>query len=183
MYWTDVGTDRIEKSTMDGNSRTTLISTGLSNTYGLTLDYNSQTLYWADYSYNRIESSNVNGSNRRSINYARDPWGITFYAGVLYWTDTYYDRVYSYSVTSQSSAPLTGYLGNSPYGIRVISEESQPLGENYISSFIQLIIIVGFVSIVSKTLLGLTNRFFHIYSYMCVLYMAAPHFSSAASIT
>ena len=133
MYWTDVGTDRIEKSTMDGNSRTTLISTGLSNTFGLTLDYNSQTLYWADYSTNRIESSNVNGLNRRTVVSARDPWGITFYSGVLYWTDTYYDRVYSYSVSSSLASVLTvtSYLGNSPYGIRVVSEDSQPLGENY----------------------------------------------------
>ena len=133
MYWTDVGTDRIEKSTMDGNSRTILISTGLSNTFGLTLDYNSQTLYWADYSANRIESSNVNGLNRRTVVSARDPWGITFYSGVLYWTDTYYDRVYSYSVSSSLTSVLTvtSYLGNSPYGIRVISEDAQPLGENY----------------------------------------------------
>ena len=132
MYWTDVGTDRIEKSTMDGNSRTILISTGLSNTFGLTLDYNSQTLYWADYSLNRIESSNVNGLNRQTVASVSYPWGITFYSGVLYWTDTYFDRVYSYSVISSPASVLqvTGYLGDSPYGIRVVSKDAQPLGEN-----------------------------------------------------
>jgi len=132
MYWTDAGADRIEKSTMDGNSRTTIISSGLSNTFGITLDYESQTLYWTDTSTNRIESSDVNGLNRRTIVTGRDPWGIAFYSGILYWTDTYYDRVYSYSVTSSSASVLqvTGNIGSNPYGIRVLSKDTQPLGKN-----------------------------------------------------
>ena len=59
MYWTDAGTNRIEGSTMDGNSRTVIHSSGLSNVYGLTLDYQNQTLYWVDYSNNRIERSSM----------------------------------------------------------------------------------------------------------------------------
>ena len=131
MYWTDVGTDRIEKATMDGNSRTIIHSSSLSNALGLTLDYQSQTLYWSDYSYNRIETSDVNGLNRRTIvSNLRDPWGITFYAGVLYWTDIYFDRIYSYSVTSSSASVLqvTGSFGSNPYGLRVVSINNQPLG-------------------------------------------------------
>ena len=116
---------------MDGNSRTTIHSSSLSSALGLTLDYQSQTLYWSDYSYNRIETSDVNGLNRRTIvSNLRDPWGITFYAGVLYWTDTYFDRIYSYSVTSSSASVLqvTGNIGNNPYGLRVVSINNQPLG-------------------------------------------------------
>ncbi len=129
MYWTDVRTDRIERATMDGNSRTVLHSTGLSNAYGLTLDYDNQILYWVDYSYRRIESSSVDGSNRTVIISHRYPWAVTFYDGVLYWTDTTYRRIYSYSVsTTPSSVQTVIYIGSNPYDIRVLSEERQPLG-------------------------------------------------------
>lgn len=131
MYWSDVGTDRIERATMDGNFRTTLHSTGLSVVYGLTLDYDSQTLYWADASYNRIESSGVNGSNRQIIvSSLRDPWGLTFYEDVLYWTDTSFDSIYSLDVANSSAlVPQTiSYLGGDSYDIRIVSEDRQPLG-------------------------------------------------------
>ena len=132
MYWTDVGTDRIERATMDGNSRTVLHSSGLSTVYGLTLDYQNQTLYWVDYSYNRVERSSVTGSDRVVVRTGlRDPWGVTYYSGRVYWTDWYYDRIYSTSVTSSSSiVSVTSSLGGNPYGIHILSEERQPLGQS-----------------------------------------------------
>lgn len=134
MYWTDIGTDRIERSTMDGNFRTVLHSSGLSTVYGLTLDYQNQTLYWVDYSNNRIEKSSVTGSNRVVVRTGlRDPWGVTYHAGRLYWTDWYYDRIYSTSATSPSSiTTLTSSLGGNPNGIHVLTEERQPFGWLYI---------------------------------------------------
>lgn len=129
MYWTDVGSDTIERASMDGKFRTVLHSTGLAYAYGLTLDYESQTLYWADQHFNRIESSAVNGSDRQVIvSNLRDPFGLAFYQGILYWTDTRYSRLYSFS-TEDSSAPLTASLGYLPYYIQVVSEERQPLGK------------------------------------------------------
>ena len=115
---------------MDGNSRTILHSTGLSNVYGLTLDYQNQTLYWVDYSNNRIERSSVTGSNRVILRSSlRDPWGVTYHAGRLYWTDWYYERIYSILVTSPASiTTITSSLGGNPNGILVTTEERQPLG-------------------------------------------------------
>ena len=131
MYWTDVGTDTIERATMDGNSRTVLHSSGLSNAYGLTLDYDNQILYWVDSSLNRIESSSVNGSNRHVLtSFLSDPWAVTFYAGILYWTDTYYNRIYSYPTDSTASIQLvTSPFTSDPRDIRVASEDRQPLGK------------------------------------------------------
>jgi peptidoglycan/xylan/chitin deacetylase (PgdA/CDA1 family) len=130
MYWTDVGTDRIERATMDGNSRTVLHRTGLNNAYGLTLDYQNQILYWLDYSLNKIENSSVDGSNRQLVTSARDPWAITYHEGTLYWTDLYSDLIFSFSVRTSSASVLrvTSYLGTDPRDIRVISEDRQPLG-------------------------------------------------------
>ncbi len=133
MYWTDVGTDRIERATMDGNSRTILHSTGLVTVNGLTLDYQNQTLYWVDRSLSRIESSSVDGSNRRVLlSTTPRPWAITFYEGILYWTD---DRIYSFSVSTSSASivQVTPYLGNNPLDIRAFSDDRQPLGLHLIS--------------------------------------------------
>lgn len=130
MYWTDVGTDTIERATMDGNFRTVLHNTGLSLAYGLTLDYDNQILYWVDLIYDRIESSSVNGSNRQAIaTSTRDPFMITFYAGTLYWVDHYYDRIYSVATSLPTSiTEVTSSLGSNPNDIRVISKDRQPLG-------------------------------------------------------
>ena len=132
MYWTDTASDTIERASMDGLSRTVLHSTGLSGAFGLTLDYESQTLYWTDQHFNRIESSSVNGSNRQIIvSNLLDPFGITYYEGNLYWADTSYLRIFTFSVESLSSrlVTLTGYLYDRPYYIHVVSEDRQPFGE------------------------------------------------------
>ena len=114
---------------MDGNSRTVLHSSGLSNVYGLTLDYQNQTLYWVDYSNNRVERSSVTGSNRVTLRTGlRDPWSVTYYSGRLYWTDWYYDRIYSIIITSPSTITTITSLGANSNGIHVISAERQPLG-------------------------------------------------------
>ena len=117
---------------MDGSSRATLHSGGLSTVYGMTVDYDSQVLYWADYSYNRIEMSFTNGSSRSVLTSSgvTDPFGITYHAGRLYWTDWTYHRIYTLSVSSPSIVTqVTGSLGNDLYGIHVVTQERQPDGE------------------------------------------------------
>ena len=114
---------------MDGTSRTVLHSTGLSNPYGLTIDYENQILYWIDDGYNRIESSYVNGTGRviltnSSIEY---PFDIAYFGGNVYWTDQYYDVIRSASVDPVTVATVRSSFYN-PYGISVFSEEGQPEG-------------------------------------------------------
>ena len=117
---------------MDGTARITLHSGGLSNVFGLTLDYDNQILYWADYSNNRIEKSFTNGSNRVVLTSSgiTDPFGITYYAGRLYWTDWSGHRIYTLSVSSPTIVTaVTGSLGQDPYGIHVVTKDRQPDGE------------------------------------------------------
>lgn len=135
MYWTDSGRDRIEKASLDGSFRTTLHSTGLSNTIGLTLDYRSQILYWLEHSYyGRIERSSVNGSNRETIlssGLCCYPWGISYFAETLYLTERYYwsRRIRSVSVTQPITInSIVSSLGGYPYDIQIIAEEQQQLG-------------------------------------------------------
>lgn len=124
--------DRIERASMDGSSRVTLHSSGLSTVYGVTIDYDNQILYWADYSNNRIEMSMTDGSNRRVLTSSgiTDPFGITYYAGKLYWTDWSGNRIYTLSISTPTVVTqVTSSLGQDPYGIHVVSEDRQPDGE------------------------------------------------------
>ena len=132
MYWTDPGRDVIEKASLDGSTRTTLHSTGLSNVVGLTLDYQNQTLYWMEHTYHgRIEKSLVNGSSRETIFsgfYYRYPWGIAYFAGTLYLTERSHRRINSVSVIQPITVNIVTSTGNYPYDIKVIAEEQQQIG-------------------------------------------------------
>ena len=129
-----MGTDKIEKATMDGNSRTVLHSSGLRDVYGLTLDFENKTLYWADYTNNIIEASSTDGSNRRTIvSSLRDPWSIAFSEGVIYWTDVSDDSIYSYTIDGYSGNSsfgsifqLSSSFGNNPYSLHVVKAKTQP---------------------------------------------------------
>ena len=49
MYWTSVGYPaKIERSTMAGNQRTEIITSGLSRPTGLAIDYEDEKIFWAD---------------------------------------------------------------------------------------------------------------------------------------
>lgn len=129
MYWTDYGTARIERASMDGTSRQVLHSTGLSTPHGLTMDYDSQTLYWLDHTLDRLESSAANGSNRRVLTTLTNqcPYGITFYDQKLYWGDWCHHVIYSAHVNSTNAPSTVVATGNDVYRIQVVSKERQPI--------------------------------------------------------
>lgn len=114
---------------MDGTSRTALHSTGLSAPYGLTLDYDTQTLYWTDYTLDNLESSSADGRNRRLLTRIniQCPYGLTFFDQRLYWGDWCQHVIYSTLVNSPNSANIVISTGNDPYRIHVVSEERQPI--------------------------------------------------------
>ena len=117
---------------MEGSGRSAIIATNLQTPYGLTIDYETQTLYWADYALNKLESSNTDGSNRRLLTTnIQDPYAITFFAGKLYWTDWSYNGIYSTLTGSPSSVTSLLYLGVDPYGIQVMDKDIQFEG-NYV---------------------------------------------------
>ena len=116
---------------MDGTSRSVIISTGLSTSYALTIDYNSLTLYWADYSLRKIESASVTGENRTLITTTDVvyPLGISYYEGVVYWSDDSSDRIKSVLVGSPDNVTTVySSVGYTPYEIHVVSPERQQGG-------------------------------------------------------
>ena len=123
---------------MDGSTRNVLHNTSLSRPYGLTLDYDNQTLYWADYNFRRIEKSNSDGTQRSIVTTSNVvyPIDITYYDGRLFWIDQTYRRVYTTAVSSPNSvSSLNTNLGSTPYSIQVVFDTRQREG-SYIHKLI-----------------------------------------------
>lgn len=79
LYWTDWGDNpKIERSFMDGSSRSSVINTDLGFPNGLALDYTAKQIYWADALKDRIETSDLHGRNRiQLVPDATHPFGLT----------------------------------------------------------------------------------------------------------
>ncbi len=99
MYWTNWNTNpKIEKAEMTGKKRVVLVSSGLQQPNGLTLDHNKNRLYWVDSSYHTLEYLDLdqnNGVTLISSYYAlSSPFGLTLLGDNLYWTDKQEGVVY-----------------------------------------------------------------------------------------
>lgn len=81
MFFSDNGPNpRIEKASLDGEDRVTIVYIGLSRVLSLAVDTANKKLYWADVQRHTIEGSSYDGSNRRVIRHL-NLWSVT---GVAY---------------------------------------------------------------------------------------------------
>ena len=66
MYWTDGGTDKIQRANLDGSDVEDLVTpaqgVGTVAPLGIALDVASGKMYWADYNADKIRRANLDGS-------------------------------------------------------------------------------------------------------------------------
>lgn len=133
MYWSDWGRPaKIERASMDGTLRQTIVDTKLIWPNALTIDRPKQLLYWADASLDKIESSSIDGTNRRVLLSNRDgilhPFSIAIYNNTLYWSDWQMDTVFSSTLIGRRSAntsQLLRRLSTEPMVVQVVATEMQ----------------------------------------------------------
>ena len=91
LYWTDIGTDKIQRSNLDGSDVEDLVTTGLSLTQGIALDVSGGKMYWTDIGTDKIQRSNLDGSDVEDLvtSGLDAPAGIALdvVGGKMYWTD------------------------------------------------------------------------------------------------
>ena len=81
MFWTDWGaTPKIEKSTLNGTQRITLVTSNLIWPNGITLDRQNRLVFWVDAGTYRVESMDYHGNNRTLLFQRRlyHFFGVTF---------------------------------------------------------------------------------------------------------
>ena len=90
LYWSDWGTDKIQRADLDGSSVEDLVSgAGLNGPDGLSLDLTGGKIYWADAGTNRIQRSNLDGSGVEDLVTGLGiPYGLALdvSGGKMYWT-------------------------------------------------------------------------------------------------
>jgi DNA-binding beta-propeller fold protein YncE len=88
IYWTDFGTNKIQRADLDGTHVEDIITTGLAAPTSLALDRLQGKIYWANWKTGDIQRSNIDGTHVETILTsvsARDI-AVDAMAGRIYWT-------------------------------------------------------------------------------------------------
>ena len=95
MYWTDWGTDKIQRSNLDGSDVEDLVTSGLVDPPDIALDVAGGKMYWIDFDLlggrHKIQRSNLDGSDVEDLVTSGlvGPSGIALdvAGGKMYWTE------------------------------------------------------------------------------------------------
>ena len=92
LYWTDWGTDKIQRGDLDGSNVEDLVSgAGLDGPDGLALDMAGGKMYWTDLNNNKIQRSDLDGANVEDLvtTGLSVPYGLALdvAGGKMYWTN------------------------------------------------------------------------------------------------
>ena len=101
IFWTDSGTDKIQRANLDGSNVEDLVTRtqGLETPNGIALDVEAGKMYWTDGNTNKIQRANLDGSNIEDLvtrtQGLETPNGIALdvEAGKMYWTDGNTDKI------------------------------------------------------------------------------------------
>ncbi|MCE2438452.1 MAG: hypothetical protein J4F39_03385 [Candidatus Latescibacteria bacterium] len=97
LYWTDWGTDKIQRANLDGSGVEDLVSgAGLDGPDGLTLDMAGGKMYWTDAGTNKIQRADLNGSNVEDLVTGLGiPYGLALdvSGGKMYWTNRQTNKI------------------------------------------------------------------------------------------
>jgi hypothetical protein len=94
IYWTDVGTDKIQRANPDGSDVSDLVAVGLDGHLYIALDIARGKMYWTNRNPERIQRANLDGSGVEDI-FTIDPQQDSYLGGIaidvasgkIYWAD------------------------------------------------------------------------------------------------
>ena len=135
MFWTDWGnTPKIERSTLNGTHRVTIVTSNLHWPMGIDLDRRNQMVFWVDASLSRVESVDYHGNNRKLL-YQRALGlhhfsGVTFFSPYLYVTELYSNTIFRLNATylNQGSITQRVHLPSKLNGLVAYDSSRQPPG-------------------------------------------------------
>ena len=97
LYWTDAGSDRIQRAHLDGSGVEDVVDSGLVYPRGLAVDLAASKLYWTDYGTDKIQRANLDGSEIEDLvtTGLQTPLALALdaVAGKLYWSDNGTDKI------------------------------------------------------------------------------------------
>ncbi|XP_056013099.1 low-density lipoprotein receptor-related protein 2-like [Ostrea edulis] len=119
LFYSDMGKpQRIERSSLIGQERTSIITSGVDRVYDITVDQKERRLYWVDAGRHTLESSDYNGRNRRLLTRMNS---VKFTSVVIFG-----EFVYVASFTSNTVTKLNKRTGN--INLIVVVDDGTPVG-------------------------------------------------------
>ena len=122
LYWTDFGSDRIQRADLDGANVENLVTRGLDAPAGLALDVSAGKMYWADSRTRKIQRADLDGANVENLitsGLNTPVWmALDASGGKMYWTDWGTDRIQRADLDGSNVENLVVAGGlNSPAGL------------------------------------------------------------------
>ena len=121
MYWADWGTDKIQRSNLDGSGIEDLVTTGLQSPAGLALDVSGGKIYWTDAGTYKIQRSNLDGSGVEDLvtTGLGVAWGLALdvSGGKMYWTDWGTDKIQRSNLDGSGVEDLVTTGLRAPWGL------------------------------------------------------------------
>uniref|UniRef100_A0A914XU34 Uncharacterized protein n=1 Tax=Panagrolaimus superbus TaxID=310955 RepID=A0A914XU34_9BILA len=131
LFWSDWGTQKIERAGMDGKDRVEVISgDAVRWPNGLAVDIYDQRIYWADAKTKAISSCDYWGKDVRTVlhshQYLKHPFSLTVFEERLYWTDWDHEGVLSVNKFNggEVKTVMNGVPG--PMTVRIFHQMAQP---------------------------------------------------------
>lgn len=119
LYWSDNGTQKIQRSNVDGTDVEDILTTGLNSPDGLAIDLPAGKLYWTDSGDGTINRSNLDGTNPETlVTGLMSPIRLVLDTAnsKMYWTDLDAGKVQSADLDGTNVTDVvTGASG--PWGI------------------------------------------------------------------
>jgi hypothetical protein len=137
LFLTDWGKNpRIERCSMDGQQRLSIVNDSIQMPLGLTLDLIREEVYFTDHHLNYIEVVTYNGEKRRKIlantHFLHGPISITLFENYLYWFDSNSNEVrrlnrFEHGVKAQKHERVLSRTGINH--LKISHQVYQPLGK------------------------------------------------------
>ena len=140
MYWTDVGTDKIQRANLDGSGVEDLV-TGLDHPHRIALDMGNGKMYWTDGVTDKIQRANLDGSGVEDLvaSGLNDPVGIALDLdnSKMYWTDLRAFKIQRANLDGSGVEDLVTGLGGYPDGIALDMGNGKMYWTNAVTGSIQ----------------------------------------------
>ncbi len=130
MFFTDWGTQKIERASLNGYQRVAIVTSNLRWPNGIVLDRGNKRIFWVDGYYDRVESVDYNGNNRK-LHFQKSgihPFDVTLIPPFLFYTDWATNKVHKLDAITGKAMGDYSIQGGQPMGIVAYDYAQQPPG-------------------------------------------------------
>ena len=134
MFFSDTGKKTIERATLSGTQRVTIVTSNLYIPNEVDLDRRNKLVFWVDAGTDRVESVDYNGNNRKFLVKIDDThmYGVAFLYSSLFAADARWQVINEINAFKANGTIISSFQFSGLRIKRLIAYRSsqQPIGKN-----------------------------------------------------